>query len=425
MFIIEIKDSPLNWIAAAHMHQHDAEAVLEQLPSDKKALATLVQIPQTEFPIFAVERIVEESEGSRTNVFQYCSAEELILLVKGQETNEREFFDPYFTWYIIEENYTQEVLDKSYMGSLDHTHVDNHFLKYSLSYKTLENEITPKTIAQLSNNWSFDRLDSLFDKYILDGTLEQKSELAEDGYLSLVATMTYDYACGKLTDVGVELMLPMVEKAEMLLGKKLHYQKGCIHSILLDQAIEQENADLLPILHASESEFLKHIEAEPSEAQDSYEELAKIYSQSAGALLAHRQEFWEKSLFYFKKAILENPSKITWNLYLDLLYIPYDGRKFQKNSPLALNEAKLSKEIIEFKSLIERLESTTPILPFAIALAHKHLMEMLEWHNLPESVFPQEDYHQWLEKAKDWDGNDTNRMQLIEAGHFFITKAND
>lgn len=423
MFSIEVKDQPLNWIAAIFDDVAAGEAYKSKLTAAGHENVELIAISVPNYPVYAIERTTKDDAGNDQNYFEYASEEGYLQLIREQKLQQVEDdWEVYFNAYIFEEAYFQDTLESSQMGAINHVHVDNYFLKR----ENAEESLSTSTISRFAAGWNLDGLDKLFDKYMAEGSPEKKEELAVAGYMSLFASMHYDFICGKLGDYGMDLILPMADKVSLLLGKKVWEMYSSVYMILLEDAIENHPDLVDKYFMEAENAINENMNADPDERQDGFDHLAKIYDS-----IAEYRHFsaghWQKALAFIKESIAIAPAEGNWYFYLSLLYVPYDVRRTNRISdvreaePGALYkqwERLRESELEQFKRLASSYVAETPAVFLKIALAFHRLREHLEWLKADMAIFPEADYLFWLNEAKEIKDHSTTRMELTEAAHF-------
>lgn len=411
MYIIEVADKPLRWIAAVYQHEEEGKEYLEKLSKENLCEEVCHTIPINQFPVYAIERIAHDDAGNAINHFEFTADEGLKQLIKEQKRNMVEDeYHVYFTIYLFDQDYFQQPANSSLMGALDHEHVDNHFL----SREDSGEDMLHNRIARLAGKWNFHGLDQLFEQYMQSGSAEDRELLAYEGYLSLLGEMRYDYACHKLTDTGISLLMPVVEKAELLLEEPLWELKADVLVILLDNAINHYPEKVTAYFEEAENALHHFLKTSPEKAREAHQALAAIHD-----LMVHaadddfRKNHWEQAVDHIKTSVNQDPKEADWHFYLTLLYLP---------SAVSVEDQR--KEILYFEELTRSLEKQSPEMPYHFARAYHRLYEHLEWQKVDLSLFPEKEYLYWLDKARLWDGEGLEPIYLTEAGHFFNNEGN-
>ncbi|MCR6640238.1 MAG: hypothetical protein NVV82_14920 [Sporocytophaga sp.] len=215
MYVIEVKQQTESWLVAICPQEEQATEYLNSLSSDIQAIASCYKIAIETFPLIVIEHkgLVPETISR----FEFCSIENLQVrfnILRKQKNSDQE--NVYFKYYFIDEDYFQLASDENYMTYLPHTIVTNDVLDEPYDV-TVFHEYIKKSVS----TYYIDGLDQLFEqtKTVYTSRLE-KEDLALNGYDALFWKMNYDHACGKLTEVGIQYLLPMVEHMEHLLGEK-------------------------------------------------------------------------------------------------------------------------------------------------------------------------------------------------------------
>lgn len=243
-------------------------------------------------------------------------------------------------------------------------------------------------------------IEALYEQYKNTGTAQQKAELAEK-YLDLFSELSYDFACGKLTEDGVELLLPIVEKIEVLQETISWSLRAQVHELLMEDAEVHENsARVIEHGKLSIEAALNQLAEAEGKQQIYYEKISFCYYTLLGHLPEEAGELWEKSLQFIKASILDNPSKANWVHYFKLIYSTSGEEERNLFRPWALS-----------------LEDDTG-LGFTIASSFIRYKELLEYTE-PQEVFPQEEYNFWLEKSLIDEPVEANNFEISGMGHFY------
>ncbi len=417
MYIIEVKSGNLCWVAA--VYNNEIEGV-DYLNLFKNAGHKDIQIKELsiEFPVYVIER----TQNDGANYFEYLSETDYFALIVRQKQNKyhKDSFGLYFTVYYFDEVYFQHPYENSFMGTLNHVYVDNYYLESEDADKRLGETY----IKRLVKNLNLDELDNIFDKYLKKGTIEQKKELGE-AYYDSFCDMNYDFACSKLTDYGISLLLPVLDKASLLLENDLLEAYVSAHMILLEDAIEKYPDKVNEYFQLSVDIINRFLNESPENKQEGNRNLGLVYEMMTEYNHYH-PDFWLKSIHYIQKSIKINPVEGDWFSYLKLLYVPYKNRKVRKidtNNDIEelyrqWNEYRI-KEIEEFKKFVRTSIDYDSNASLPLALAYKRLREYLAWLKDDLASFPENEYVYWINEAKRWQGENTTRIDLTEAAFFF------
>lgn len=277
-----------------------------------------------------------------------------------------------------------------------------------------------KQIKEYAHNYDITQLDHLYEltktQYI---SKKERKQLAKKGYCSLFWEMNYDNACGKLTETGIFNLLPMVDKMEVLLGKKLWRPRSAAYSILLEHLVAKKDIQIEEILKntvfALENLKLKS----PNSAYEIDYQLAVTYKTVLKTSYEKAFSYWEKAKLHIENSLAFNPEQITaWSFYLQLIYFPY----LQNESKIFLSEKINDAQQNEQNRIQEKLESFTKNnnqLPYYFAASFKELKDHLKWSKIDLSFFPNTIYHYWLDKSLNYYPEKTTRFETTDASHFF------
>ncbi|MBC7485941.1 MAG: hypothetical protein H7282_04240 [Cytophagaceae bacterium] len=258
----------------------------------------------------------------------------------------------------------------------------------------------------------FDIFDRLFEQYKTSSTAEEKDELAIL-YQDSLNEMHYDFSCGKLTDDGVDLMMPIVEKIEFLNGCISWELRAQTYSILMDQA--KDAGDHLAVTSNGQlaiDSLIHQLETEQEQRNQSYHGLANVHYTLVSYVLEDQIEHWKKSLQYIKAAILEEPQTANWTHYLELVF----GRLQQETQALS---ACRNEEKKVFRNWCQTLEEKKGSLTFKIASQFARLKEFKNDSTQDEFLFPENEYLFWLEKSLQDDLPDLSGYEISDIGHFY------
>ncbi|UII26327.1 hypothetical protein LVD15_24020 [Fulvivirga maritima] len=313
MFSIEVISNDLRWIAAIYEQPSEGDKYLEELISfgHKPKVVEITNI--STFPVYAIERMGEESPA---NYFEYLSESEYLQLIEYQQKNRsiNDNYEAYFTVFFFQDAHFQHPYENSLMGALDHVHVSNYYLDGESANLSLNDTY----IDRLVNNYDIEALFNLFEKLKNSSDEEAKTNLA-DGLVSLYAQMDYDHACGKLTTEGINSLLPILERAELLYDKPIDDCFSRAYLIMLEESVKN---------NAPEEEIKKFMEkaievnesimhTSPEEQQDAYKQLAMVFE----TILEHKPSanYLEQAYLNIRKSIATAPTNGDWELYLKSL----------------------------------------------------------------------------------------------------------
>ena len=120
---IEIQQDPQSWILAVYDREEKGIAFLAKLPDPIRQRAKIHTF-ELEFPVYVIETF-----ANGHNQFSFSDRAGLERMIRTQmNLRSKNDEEVYFTFYEFEETYFQEDMEKSQMGALGHTHVDNDYL---------------------------------------------------------------------------------------------------------------------------------------------------------------------------------------------------------------------------------------------------------------------------------------------------------
>lgn len=405
MYITKIKQPTDTWIVSICQIEEDATTYLATLPASVQADAVLFEIPFEYFPFILIQNtdLPHDSES----YFEYCEFETLQARIENTRAQKVDSEDhSYFNYYYISEPYEQRVKEENYMKYLHHTSVTNDVLNEPYPITLFHEEIKKN-----ADNYDLDRMDQLFEhtKTKFTSAIE-KEDLALNGYDSLFWDMNYDHACGKLTDEGIELLLPMVEKMELLLGEKKWEHRAFAQHILLEHACKEHPQTAFAILEETIKAFNNYIISNPEETLEIHRLVSLAYRWMMEVDPNNAFYYWELALAEIKSAIDFSPEKASWSSLFELLYISYEDVKITETQIDAQNSIQEKIEVLE--------KQLGAAISYPIAFAYQQLREYFKWNKL-ENVFPESLALRWAEKSLAYNPIETTRIDLHESAEFF------
>ncbi|GAA5038190.1 hypothetical protein GCM10011506_35060 [Marivirga lumbricoides] len=417
IFYVEITDLHQSWIAAVCETKETIEHFIKHLPLKIKSSAQIKMLDGKSYPVYAIESY----KGDR-NSFKLVDQEELFELIRNQKEYTVAHEDHiYFTFYTFETDYFQHPTEKSLMGALNHTHVNNEYLQE----ETITKSEYHSEICSLSDKYDIDGLDKLYKVILISDNKMAKYDLAHYGYLSILWNLLYDYACNKLPESGLGLLPDLVENSELLLEKKNWQARVQVEFVLLENACKKPTKEIITFLRQLIESLHHLLEQSPEETEEVYQKQALAYAMVANTLPSQHSEFWEKAILALQNGIHKNAETADWSLYARLVFMPAPEINSYKSSGKKLgsiiqNYQKLEQE--NFKNLLNKHTNYNEKMPYLIALNLHQLKEHMEWEKVNLAYFPEQLYFYWLDQAIQSKLPPLNRIDLNEACHFFIQK---
>ncbi|WP_445456708.1 hypothetical protein [Flavobacterium sp. HNIBRBA15423] len=406
MHIIQIKKETETWLVAMCSDKKEITEYFGTLSEELQADASCFEIPIKTFPFIIIQHTQKPHDSD--SYFEYCDFETLQIRIDEARQNRVEFEDNvYFKYYYINETYFQMITEDNFMKYRSHTSVTNYILDQPYAITLFHEEV-----KRNASNYDVDRLDELFEhtKTLFNSELE-KEDLAINGYESLFWDMNYDHACGKLTDMGVEYLLPMVDKMEQLLGEKKWLHRSYALHILLEETCKKTPDTALMILKDTIEAFEQYLISNPEERMEIHRLLSLAYRWMIKTDTDTAFSFWQLAVQELEKGIDFDPERGAWRLLFELIYIPISKDQKIKNGQ---EEAQKW-----FVAKIENLEETLgATISFQIASAYLHLKETREWRNTGQ-IYPEEPLLYWAEKAIAYDPEEITRIDLHQCAEFF------
>jgi len=139
MFIIYSFNHPkgpdIHYVSGVFRHRADAEKYLQSIPSSlKNATHRLEEIPETEYPIYFIEE--DFRVGPAHPIDRLELARKIAMMPKIEDENHE-----YFTFYRFMGDYQGRRSGEDYLGTTDHTHVDNDLIIWSLDASIQKGEV--------------------------------------------------------------------------------------------------------------------------------------------------------------------------------------------------------------------------------------------------------------------------------------------
>ncbi len=276
---------------------------------------------------------------------------------------------------------------------------------------TNDKQINAEDNSQLVTDYKWDELDTYYDKLIDTGTEEEKEQLAE-AYISYFAQLAYDFACGKIAQGEVSFFLDIVSKAEALTGRELWYHKGVAYQCMMERSLdENELSDFFISGTNACAAYQKSIENGDEGIGDNYNAIALIFEKFTQYHPDDKLFHWQQGLQFLQHSISIDPLEVNWVLYLKLLYLHYP-------SPNEEIRAQQTAEKLKFLLQVEHLAESVSIYP-VIAQAYLNFREHLAFYRSDESVFPQREYQDLLDKATLARPATLTYFSATDAGGFF------
>lgn len=393
MIAIEAKNDKSIWIAALCLDEKQAEDYLKEISGDKNLLITKRQIALSRFPIYAVNRSAH---------FEYMDYESLLQCISDIEPESNDQKE-YFSYYIFESEYIQKSTEENGRSSVYFTVVNNNFLNdYYKEYGA--RCITREMLENLAYYVDIERMDAYSERCLKEGAYDDKAELAE-AYMQLFGQICYDYACSKYSYEGLQDILEIVEKVEMLQGETLWELRADAYMNLLEAAAEEDPEQTL-FYGEKCVEALNAYIAEVGEEYIPYQKLSRVLHLLADQDDDKRFKHWKDALISIKKAVEIAPEEVNWIYYLQLLYTPLmeEDEDIEKNLP---EEKKRFNELVETLQLVQGIQ-------YRIAS---------DFHRLQDSGIydiSEEEYVFWLDKSLERDAAvNYDFPELSDAAHFY------
>jgi hypothetical protein len=406
MYKIEIQQSEESWVVAISPDKNRIDEYLLALPDDLRILTTTEVIPPQAFPLVMLE-YHEPLEGAVSR-FEFCSLEALerrMEVLRKQKTSDGEHV--YFRYYFFEEEYMQDFPSENSLRYRTHTAVTNAVLDepYKIS-------VFHEQIKKYVSNYDVESLDMLFGQTqtLYTSSLERE-DLAINGYESLFWEMNYDYACGKLTDVGIDYLIPMVDAMETLLGnKKWQHRSHALH-IVLENACKKKSSRAISLLQNTVNAFEQYLLSIPQETPDIHRMQAQAYQWMMEADTVNALSYWQQAVSEIQKAIEFSPQRAPWSSLLELVYVPCGLDK-------RIQAAQVEAQQKFVKTAVDLEQKLGPEIAYRIAQAYQHLREYWEWKKI-EKAFPEEAALGWTEKSLAYEPPQISRIELHECTQFY------
>jgi hypothetical protein len=406
MHIVQIKQPEETWIVAMSQHKEDTTEYLATLSEEIQKVAFLYEIPIEYYPFILIENT--QTPHDSNSYFEFCGFEELQQRIDVLRLHQAESeHHIYFKYYYISGPYAQIVTDQNWMQYLRHTPVTNYILEQPYPISLFHEEV-----KKSADRYDIDRLDQLFEHTQTRFTSDiEKEDLAINGYENLFWEMNYDHACGKLTESGIEYLLPMVEKMELLLDQKKWQHRSYALHIVLETACKNKSETIFELLKEMLEAFENYLISHPEEKPEIHRLVSLAYRWMITAETENALLYWQNAVVEIKKAVNFDPEKVSWLSFLELIYSP-----FTENEKIHQEQIREQKK---FTADILNLENERgSIITYKIALAYQNLQEHLEWKEI-KNVFPENLVLNWAEKALAYQPKEISQIDLYECAEFF------
>lgn len=406
MHILQIKQPEETWIVAISQHKEDTTEYLASLPEEIQRAAFLYEIPIEYYPFILIENTQMPHDSDF--YFEFCGFEELQYRIDALRLHQEESeHHVYFKYYYISEPYAQIVTDQNWMQYLRHTPVTNYILEQPYPVSLFHEEIKKN-----ADKYDIDRLDQLFEHTKTRFTSDiEKEDLALNGYENLFWEMNYDHACGKLTEAGIEYLLPMVEKIELLLNQKKWQHRSFALHILLETACKSKSETIFELLEGMLEAFENYLISHPEEKLEIHRLVSLSYRWMITADDENALLYWQNAVLEIKKAIDYDPENAAWSSFFELIYFP-----FNENKRIIEEQQKEQRKVnVEIQ---KNEKESGAVIAYKIALAYQNLKEFLEWKDI-QNVFPETVAFYWAVKALNYEPADVTMTDLYECAEFF------
>ncbi|GGF21366.1 hypothetical protein [Flavobacterium limi] len=405
MYIIKITEETQSWLVAICLYEEQYLAYMESLSDEVYAKASFFEIEMETFPFVVIENTdISHQLDSYFGISTLEALQDCIETLRDEKNPGQK--EPYFKYYYIDEDYFQVNPDQNYMLFLRHTEVTNDFLEKPYVISVFHEEID-----KYVTNYDVNGLDKLFEqtKSTHSSKLE-KEDLAINGYDSLFWKMYYDYNSDKLTEKGIQCLLPMVEKMEILHDEKRWKNRSYALHIVFETACMNKSETVFPLFRETLEAYDNYLISHPEDKLEIHRLAYLIYRMMIEREPENALLYWENSIVEIKKAIVFNPEKASWVSFLELLYYP-----FEKDDISRMQTEELNRFNIEIKKLEKERGS---VLAYKIALGYQDMKEFMQWKKI-ENVFPENAAFQWAEKALAYMPEEISRTGLYECAEFF------
>jgi len=359
-----------------------------------------------DFPLYVIEHRNHQADVS-TSTFRYTPPGGLLALLEST-SNLEDDREAAFRYYLFDSTYLCDSTEK--VSWIQPVSVDNAFLS-GFRKNESEDYLRQQHLAAIVHHYNIDALDFLYEYWVRQNDDRHRIELAEDGYVSLFWTMCYDLACNKLHHDALSHFIPMIEKAEALMGKSLWALRAEAFANLASDAIEHEPTKII-FYHLQAIDALRNQINESATRAELYQHLAFTYSELLKYDKVNQRLYWLESVRCIQEGIRVDAEKVRWEHYLKLVFgeIP--------------NEDPLLKELRmhatrQFHHDIASFAENDTYHQVIIALAYRNYIHQCEHeqNNVLPMVHVQALY--WLDLAIAWKGGYTSSVTTTQAADFF------
>jgi hypothetical protein len=208
----------------------------------------------------------------------------------------------------------------------------------------------------------------------------------------------------------VDWFLPVIEKAEHLLQKKLLNLRGQAFSMLMENAVEHHPDQTISFAYQAIESYRNQIVANPDEQGIVYRRLAHLHEELAEHDIDHAEAHWQEALHYARQAFEVNENEADWSFYLRLIYIPFKSHPHVQVSQLTEQQ--------NLSTLIQSVDDSAG-KSLMLALGYGQFRSYLDSLQHDQTIFPHTDYEYWLDKSLDWKSAEADNRRRMDVASFY------
>lgn len=406
MHVLQVIKNNQAWIVAISSDIDKITKYKNEQSIDSESQFIQFQIPFNTYPFIILETEYDPNKNNGSfDFFPVDKVESSIQEFIKNKNNPDDYV--YISYHFIYEDYFQENANINLMHLLNRTEITNHELKNHIPLSIFNEQVKKYTF-----DYNIDGLDELFEQTKTNTISEkEKVNLAINGYEKLFWYLLYDFDCGKLTEHGIELLLPMVAKIELLLGKKQWKLQSIVQKINLEHLCNTQPGNTALAFSNTISALRKQLINNPEEKEEIHYSFSSVYSLMIHADPVNAMSHWENALQEIYQTTHISPELVSWISIFKLLHTPLPNKK-------TASKNQIDAQYI-FQHTLANLEKKYGlILSYSIANAYKLLEEHLSQENLT-LTFPKSIALYWTEKSLKYNPEIHTVLNIREVSSFF------
>jgi len=307
MHVLQVIKNNQAWIVAISSDIDKISKYKNEQSIDFESQFIQFQIPFNTYPFIILETEYDPNKNNGSfDFFPVDKVESSIQEFIKNKNNPDDYV--YISYHFIYEDYFQENANINLMHLLNRTEITNHELKNHIPLSIFNEQVKKYTF-----DYNIDGLDELFEQTKTNTISEkEKVNLAINGYEKLFCYLLYDFDCGKLTEHGIELLLPMVAKIELLLGEKQWKLQSIVQKINLEHLCNTQPGNTALAFSNTISALRKQLINNPEEKEEIHYSFSSVYSLMIHADPVNAMSHWENALQEIYQTTHISPELVSW-----------------------------------------------------------------------------------------------------------------